>query len=281
MTANRILQGVGVALIIISLAAVGYAVQTVRVNSLNLHQPPPTTFITPSGNKTGQQQAVSTNPHTHIVQILFGDGKEGWNNRFFSPSRTIVNQGDLVKWINDDTVGHTVTAVYFNSGLIWPQGSSYGPSSYSHLFNKSGTFAYFCQIHPYMSGVVFADVQETERVLNSTVGSTHYVDVKVEMPQGTAYTNSYGPYFIPTYAIVPVDARVTWINKDYVAHTATAVDGSFDTQPVLPGTSITLAIDHIPGTISYYCKIHPWMQGTIDITSAGHSFSYSSSSSGS
>ncbi len=269
--ANRILQAVGLALIIISLAAIGYVVQVSRVNTLSLHQPPSTPNVSPSNrntNSTTHQVAsnIDGKSRTHIVQILFGDGKEGWNNRFFSPSRVIIQQGDSVKWINDDTVGHTVTAVRFNSGLIWPQGSSYGPSSYSRVFDKSGTFAYFCQIHPYMSGVVFAGVQETERVLNSTVGSTHYVDVKVEMPQGTAYTNSYGPYFIPTYAIVPVDARVTWTNKDYVAHTATAVDGSFDTQPVIPGNSITLAIDHLPGTIAYYCKIHPWMQGTIDIT---------------
>jgi len=269
--ANRVLQAVGLALIIISLAAIGYVVQISRVNTLSLHQPPPTTSLGPKNSNTNnstQQVASSTNGNSrsHVVQILFGDGKEGWNNRFFSPSRVIIQQGDSVKWINDDTVGHTVTAVRFNSGLIWPQGSSFGPSSYSREFDKSGTFAYFCQIHPYMSGVVFTGVQETERVLNSTVGSTHYVDVKVEMPQGTAYTNSYGPYFIPTYAIVPVDARVTWTNKDYVAHTATAVDGSFDTQPVIPGSSITLAIDHLPGTIAYYCKIHPWMQGTIDIT---------------
>jgi len=267
MDANRILRAIGLALIIISVAVVGYAVQVVRTSTASIHQPPLTTAISPLSNRTTQVSTSGVNSHTHIVQILFGDGKEGLNNRFFLPSRTIIPQGDIVHWINDDTVGHTVTAVRFNSGLIWPQGSTYGPSSYSHKFDKSGTYAYFCQIHPYMSGVVFANVQETERVLNSTVGSTYFVDVKVEMPQGTAYANSYGPYFIPTYALVPVDARVTWTNKDYVAHTATSVDGSFDTQPVLPGTSITLAIDHIPGTISYYCKIHPWMQGTLDITS--------------
>jgi plastocyanin len=269
MTAtNRILQAVGVALIIISLAAIGYVVQIGRVNTLNPHQPPTTTNISPSNNSISHEVASNNggNSHSHIVQILFGDGKEGWNNRFFSPSRVIAQSGDSVKWVNDDTVGHTVTAVKFNSGLIWPQGSTYGPSSYSRLFDKPGTYAYFCQIHPYMSGVVYAGVQETERILNSTIGSTHFEDVKVEMPQGTAYTNNYGPFFIPSYAIVPVDARVTWSNKDYVAHTATAVDGSFDTQPVLPGSSITLAIDHAPGTISYYCKIHPWMQGTIQIT---------------
>ena len=116
MATNRILQVLGVALIIISLAAVGYAVQIGRVNTLRIHQPPNTT---PSSNVTNQVPAPN-NPRIHIVQILFGDGKEGWNARFFSPSRTIIHQGDLVQWINDDTVGHTVTAVRFNSGLIWP-----------------------------------------------------------------------------------------------------------------------------------------------------------------
>jgi hypothetical protein len=130
MATNRILQVVGVALIIISLAAVGYAVQIGRVNTLSIHQPPTTTGITPSINKTNQVPPPP--PRIHIVQILFGDGKEGWNARFFSPSRTIIHQGDLIQWINDDTVDHTVTAVRFNSGLIWPQGSTYGPSSYSH-----------------------------------------------------------------------------------------------------------------------------------------------------
>src|SRR5919109_1306808 len=262
MAASRALRAIGLALIIISLAIVGFAVQVARTSVVSIHQPPqPNSAVPILSNRIGQFAKPGISSHTSVVQILFGDGREGWNDRFFLPSRLTVSQGDTVQWVNDDTVSHTVTALRFNSGLIWPQGSVYGQSSYAHKFDNPGTYAYFCQIHPYMSGVVFAGVQETERVLNSTIGSTRFVDVKVEMPQGTAYTNSYGRYFIPTYAIVPVDARVTWTNKDYVAHTATATDGSFDTQPVLPGTSLTLAIDHIPGTISYYCKIHPWMQG--------------------
>jgi len=105
MATNRILQVVGVALVIISLAVVAYVVQVGRVNTLSIHQPLTTTGTTPPSSNKTNQVPVSNNPRIHIVQILFGDGKEGWNARFFSPSRTIIHQGDLVQWINDDTVG--------------------------------------------------------------------------------------------------------------------------------------------------------------------------------
>ena len=98
----------------------------VRTNLANICQPKLTTVIA---------------PHIHTVQILFGDDKDGLNNRFFLPCRIVIPQGDTVKWINDDTVSHTVTAAQFNSGLIWPQRSTYGLSSYSHKFDTSGIYS--------------------------------------------------------------------------------------------------------------------------------------------
>jgi plastocyanin len=83
------------------------------------------------------------------------------------------------------------------------------------------------------------------------------------MPQNAAYKNNYGAFFVPASIQVPVGTKVTWSNKDYVAHTATSADGStFDTKTILPGTSLTLTLQH-KGVFPYYCKIHPWMMGTI------------------
>lgn len=145
MRSNKFFQAVGVVLVIISFAMVGYAVHVVGTNSANMHQNQLTTVIAAD---------------THTVQILSGDGKEGLNNIFFLPSSIVIPQGDTVKWINDDTVSHTVTAAQFNSGLIWPQGSTYGLSSYSHKFDTSGRYSYFCQLHPYMNGVVLTSVNK-------------------------------------------------------------------------------------------------------------------------
>ena len=124
---------------------VGYTVYISATNAEKMHEPHLMTVIA---------------PHTHIVQILFGDGREGLNKVFYLPSSIGIPRGDTVKWINDDTVSHTVTAARFNSGLIWPQGSTYGLSSYNHKFDTSGTYAYFCQLHPYMTGVVLTNIDK-------------------------------------------------------------------------------------------------------------------------
>jgi len=145
MLSSKFFQAVGVLLIIIAFVMVGYAVHVVGTNSANIHQPQLKTVIA---------------PHIRTVQILFGDGEEGLNNRFFLPSSIVIPQGDTVKWINDDVVSHTVTGEQFNSGLIWPQGSTYGLSSYSHKFDKSGIYSYFCQLHPYMNGFVHTSVNK-------------------------------------------------------------------------------------------------------------------------
>jgi plastocyanin len=257
---NKILQYVGVAIIIISIGAVAYFTQGVQNNIISIYQPPNTASTTKSGlSNYKQPSSASSNPTSAVVVVPPGAGREGSISEFFVPSRVNVHVGNTVKWVDSDSVAHTITSATFN-GLIWPQGSSQGPSTFSHTFDKSGTFSYFCQIHPYMTGVAFVDVQETERVLNSTIGSSHFVNVRIEMPRNAAYENNYGPYFIPSYALVPLDARVTWINKDYVAHTATATDGSFNTGPILPDQSYTIPINHNPGTVGYFCQIHPWMQ---------------------
>ena len=262
---NKILQYVGVAIIIISIGAVAYFTQGVQNNIMSIYQPPNTASTTKSELSIYKQSSASSNLNSPVVVVPPGAGREGSLSEFFVPSRVNVHVGSTVKWVDSDSVSHTITSATFN-GLVWPQGSSQGPSTFSHTFDKSGTFSYFCQIHPYMTGVAFVDVQETERVLNSTVGSSNFVNVRVEMPRNAAYENNYGPYFIPSYALVPLNARVTWENKDYVAHTATATDGSFNTGPVLPDESYTISIDHNPGSVGYFCQIHPWMQGMMYIS---------------
>ncbi|HET7390720.1 MAG TPA: hypothetical protein VFJ51_07840 [Nitrososphaeraceae archaeon] len=254
---NRLLQGVGVAIIIISLAAIAYSTQAVQNGVISVFQPPNTI--------TTSKTIATSNPSTISVKVPAGAGREGFLQEFFVPSRVNLHVGNTIKWIDTDTVSHTITSATFN-GLVWPQGSSQGPSTFSHTFDRSGTFSYFCQIHPYMTGVAFVDVQETERILNSTIGSSHFVNVRIEMLRNAAYTNNYGPYFIPSYALVPLNARVTWENKDYVAHTATATDGSFNTGPILPGESYTIPIDHNPGSVGYFCQIHPWMQAMMYVS---------------
>jgi plastocyanin len=202
---------------------------------------------------------------TFTINIMSGSGsKAGAVSYPFNPNTLFIHTGDTVTWNNQDTINHTVVALSFNSGLIWPKGSSHGSPTYSHRFNKEGTFIYVDRLHPYMGGVIYVDVPTSERELVSTTGS--FVKVNVEMPQNAAYENNYGPFFIPANTQVAAGTIVTWSNKDYVAHTATSGDGfSFDTKTILPNQSVSLTFKN-KGFFPYYCKIHPWMIGAITIS---------------
>ncbi len=71
-----------------------------------------------------------------------------------------------------------------------------------------------------------------------------------------------GMRFTPaTLALNPGD-KVTWINKDLVPHTATAVSKAFDSGVIAAGASWTYTVRE-EGSSAYVCLFHPTMQGTL------------------
>jgi plastocyanin len=282
---NKGLQIIGLFFIIVSLIAVVYASKTImnRYNDITFVSSDTTStspFISPNATQTSQLvqlnhmqsnniKKTSNNHNQYDVILPSGDGMPGYRTTYFTPTSLHIHAGDTVRWINKDAVSHTVTAVAFNSGLIWPNGSIYGQSTYAHTFNIPGIYVYFCEIHPYMGGIVYVDSEETQREITSTNPSGgNYIDVKVEIPQNAAYDANYGPMFIPSGAHVPFGSQVTFTNRDYVAHTATATDGTFDTGTLQPGESKSFFLNDRQGTITYFCRIHPWMQAIITVDPA-------------
>ena len=69
--------------------------------------------------------------------------------------------------------------------------------------------------------------------------------------------------FNPVTITVKVGTKVTWTNKDSVAHTATSDDGStFDTGLLNQGESGSFTFDKV-GTYGYHCTPHPNMKASI------------------
>jgi plastocyanin len=68
----------------------------------------------------------------------------------FAPTPIDVSVGTTVTWTNLDPTAHTVSASdgSFDSGIL---GSD---ARFETTFERAGTFAYFCQIHPTMRGSV-------------------------------------------------------------------------------------------------------------------------------
>jgi plastocyanin len=89
--------------------------------------------------------------------------------------------------------------------------------------------------------------------------------VTISIPQGAA-AQQVKVYYLPNPTQVSVGSKITWINKDTAPHTATAINGSFDTSLINAGSSGS-AIIKGTGTIQYHCTIHPWMTGILQTTS--------------
>jgi plastocyanin len=71
--------------------------------------------------------------------------------------------------------------------------------------------------------------------------------------------------FGPQELAVTTGTTVTWTNEDWAPHTATAEDGSFDSERLDQGASFEHTFDE-PGTFAYHCSFHPGMVGSVVVT---------------
>lgn len=73
--------------------------------------------------------------------------------------------------------------------------------------------------------------------------------------------------FNPMSATIHAGDRVTFVNDDDEAHTATATDHSFDSEG-LDAHATFQQVFNKPGTISYFCELHPYMKATLVVLPA-------------
>jgi plastocyanin len=74
------------------------------------------------------------------------------DNFSFSPATLTVAVGTTVTWTNQDDIPHTVVSTddprAFRSKVLDTD------EKFTYTFTKAGSFAYFCSIHPKMTGTV-------------------------------------------------------------------------------------------------------------------------------
>lgn len=77
-------------------------------------------------------------------------------NSCYIPYRAKITAGGTVTWSNDDTAAHTVTSGKLPEGPsgIFDSGLFMAGTTYSHTFDKSGNYPYYCMVHPWMAGLV-------------------------------------------------------------------------------------------------------------------------------
>ena len=114
---------------------------------------------------------------------------------------------------------------------------------------------------------------------NSSTG-TSTSTTTIAIPNGAAVQQSSlnKEYYKPVNMSVISNSKVTWLNQDIAAHTATSgqsIDSSntgqvFDTGTISPGSS-GFAVITGSNEIPYHCTFHPWMLGILQISSAANS----------
>ncbi len=89
------------------------------------------------------------------VMIPNGNAEQS-NIGFYIPLNLEVQKSTIVEWINSDDVDHTVQSQdglgnvipLFNSNVLQTG------EKFSYKFDESGTYNYFCTIHPWRVGVI-------------------------------------------------------------------------------------------------------------------------------
>jgi predicted secreted protein with PEFG-CTERM motif len=85
-------------------------------------------------------------------------------NNCFDPANAEVTPGTEVEWTNDDTASHTVTSGSPNdntTGTVFDSGLVKAGGDFKFTFTDAGTYNYFCQVHPWMTGMVTVGAAST------------------------------------------------------------------------------------------------------------------------
>src|SRR5437763_488200 len=72
------------------------------------------------------------------------------HNFAFQPAKLVVSPGTRIVWTNKDSDPHTVDS----TKGVWTSEALDTDSQFARVFRKTGTFPYYCSIHPFMHGTI-------------------------------------------------------------------------------------------------------------------------------
>ena len=79
-------------------------------------------------------------------------------DRCYIPSNIVIEKGKQVTWVNEDSAFHSVTSgLYETPTELFDSGHLDPYETYTLTFDESGTFDYFCTLHPWMKGQVIVE----------------------------------------------------------------------------------------------------------------------------
>ena len=104
----------------------------------------PTATSSPSPTPT---TATSPTP-TKVVQVKIVEKNEKYS---FEPASVTIPKGAEVVWTNGTDAPHTVTS---DTNAFGTTSNLTQNQTFMMLFNTAGTYAYHCNVHPYMKATI-------------------------------------------------------------------------------------------------------------------------------
>jgi plastocyanin len=203
------------------------------------------------------KEVIEVSPTAPVFTISVLAGSSELDNPDYDPDVARVPHGNVVEWINNDNVSHTVTSSLdfgdtFDSGLF-DAGARFKLDT-SNL--AEGEYEYMCIVHPWMIATLI--VEESQEPIQA----------EVSIPNGAAIQQIGQQYYDPEFITVVVGTTVVWLNDDSTIHTVTSGNpesgptGLFDSSILDAGAKFEYTFNSAE-IVDYYCIVHPWMMGSV------------------
>ena len=138
-----------------------------------------TDYVTPIQNEKSEIKPIEK---LTINQVTISQGASSpgceTTKECYNPDSVEIRTGDTVSWSNDDTAAHTVTSGtpdgpdgIFDSSLFM------AGSTFEFTFDKSGTYPYFCMVHPWMTGEIVVN-EINDKTVNEIIVDESSTDSK-------------------------------------------------------------------------------------------------------
>lgn len=93
---------------------------------------------------------ASPDPGPALLGAISGQAEVEIEDFIFGPTVITITVGTTVEWENKDNAPHTVRA---DDGS-WGSGRLNKGGKFSYTFTQTGTYTYYCSVHPAMTGTV-------------------------------------------------------------------------------------------------------------------------------
>ena len=129
----------------------------------------------------------------------------------------------------------------------------------------------------YQGECVVAEPEVMEEVMEPEVMESESTPVEfdgvISLPDGSGVPgcDETNECFIPFDVSISVGDKITWSNDDSAAHTVTSgtpadgPDGNFDSSLFMAGNVFSITFNEA-GDYPYYCMVHPWMIGIVQVS---------------